>query len=96
MDMDKLNEIDGRLRTVEIDLAGIKERLSHMPTTNKMVATMGSTAVLVILASWAVLTFAGPGIMKGAVKELVAEHVAASAATPTPEAESAKTKGKGR
>ena len=30
---DKLNEIDGRLRTVETDVATIKERLNHMPTT---------------------------------------------------------------
>jgi len=96
--MDKLNEIDGRLRTVEIDLAGIKERLSHMPTTNNMLVTMGSTAVLIVLASWAVLTFAGPGIMKGAVKELVAEHVTASAAAAAAaqEAESVKTKGRSR
>lgn len=32
----KLNEIDGRLRTVETDVATMKERLNHMPTTVEM------------------------------------------------------------
>jgi hypothetical protein len=72
---DKINEIDGRLRNVETDVSAMKVRLEQMPTTISMRQTMGGAALLTIAGLWAVLTFAGPGIMKTAVKDAVSEEM---------------------
>ena len=63
--MDKLNEIDGRLRAVEIDVGSMKERLNHMPTTAqlwKALALAGGTTIFAILGGgwWAVQQYLEP------------------------------------
>lgn len=73
---DKINEIDGRLRNVEIDVSAMKVRLESMPSTIAMWKSMGGAALVTIAGMWAVLTFAGPGIMKAAVKDVVSEEMA--------------------
>lgn len=73
---DKINEIDGRLRNVEIDVSAMKVRLESMPSTIAMWKSMGGAALVTIAGMWAVLTFAGPGIMKSAVKDVVSEEMA--------------------
>lgn len=68
--MEKLNEIDSRLREVEKSVTRIDERIKHMPTT---VMAWGMVAVLAA-AVWAVVTFAGPGVVATAVKAQLIEH----------------------
>ncbi|MHC9012131.1 hypothetical protein ACYX79_10960 [Stenotrophomonas rhizophila] len=82
---DKLIEIDGRLRNVEIDVATIKTRLESMPRTTQMWASMGTAALLVIAGSWALLTLVAPNVIKGAVKETVAEQVLLLKAADVPQ-----------
>lgn len=78
--MEKLNEIDTRLRAVENDISTIKERLLHMPKTTQMWVSMGTCAVLILGGMWTLMTTMAPGILQGAVKGLVAEEVAREAA----------------
>lgn len=74
--MDKLNEIDGRLRTVENDISTIKERLEHMPKTTQMWMSMGTAALLILGGTWALMTTVGARVMETAVKGIVVEEVA--------------------
>lgn len=64
-EMDKLNEIDSRLRTVEIELAGVKERLNHLPTTAQLwkgLAITGGSALAAIAGgvAWLVQEYLKP------------------------------------
>lgn len=74
--MDKLNEIDGRLRTVENDISTIKERLEHMPKTTQMWMSMGTAALLILGGTWALMTTVGARVMETAVKGIVVEEAA--------------------
>lgn len=65
IDMEKLSEIDGRLRTVETAVARIETKLDHMPTTLQMWGAV--VAVLVPVAGglwWLVQTYLGPLLEK--------------------------------
>ncbi|MBB3831910.1 hypothetical protein VDF98_14535 [Xanthomonas campestris pv. raphani] len=74
MNVPNQGDIDGRLRSVETDVAIIKERLTHMPSTTDMWKSMGAAALLIIGGAWAVLQLAGPGIMKTAVRDAMTEQ----------------------
>lgn len=82
LDMDKLNEIDGRLRTVENDISTIKERLQHMPKTTQMWMSMGTAALLILGGMWTLLSTVGANVVETAVKGIVVEEVAK---TPSPQ-----------
>jgi len=58
VDMDKINEIDGRVRGVEQKLERIDERLKHMPTTVAMWTAISIVSLAVGSAVVAVLWFA--------------------------------------
>lgn len=65
--MDKMNEIDGRLRAVENSVTRIETKLDHMPTTLKMWAAV--VAVLLPVGGaiwWVVQTYLGPILEKAA------------------------------
>lgn len=66
---DKLNEIDGRLRGVEIDVSTIKERLTHMPTKHEMwvaiaVPTLAIASAIGIVTWWVIQQYLGPILAK--------------------------------
>lgn len=67
LDMEKINEIDGRLRTVETSITRIETKLEHMPTTLQM-----WSAVLFVLLPvggalwWVVQTYLAPILEKAA------------------------------
>lgn len=67
IDMEKLSEIDGRLRTVENAVTRIETKLDHMPTTLQMWAAVA--AVLIPVAGalwWVVQAYLGPILEKAA------------------------------
>jgi len=65
--MEKLNEIDGRLRTVENAVTRIETKLDHMPTTLQMWAAVAAVVVPVAGALWWVVqTYLGPILEKAA------------------------------
>lgn len=67
IDMEKLNEIDGRLRTVETAIARIETKLDHMPTTLKMWGAVAAVLVPVGGALlWVVQTYLAPLLEKAA------------------------------
>jgi len=67
VDMEKLNEIDGRLRTVENAVTRIETKLDHMPTTLQMWAAVAAVVVPVAGALWWVVqTYLGPILEKAA------------------------------
>ncbi|MCH1908006.1 hypothetical protein MKP15_04360 [Stenotrophomonas sp. Y6] len=76
--MEKLNEIDGRLRVVEQAVTRIDERLKHMPTT---VMAWGMVAALAC-AVWAIVTLAGPSVVATAVKAQLIEQAEKASASP--------------
>lgn len=64
---DKINEIDGRLRTVEQSVTRIETRLEHMPTTLNMWAAVGLVIITVGGAVWwMVQSYLGPILAKAA------------------------------
>lgn len=68
VDMDRQNEMDGRLREVERAVTRIEETLKHMPTTLQMWAAVA--AVLVPVAGalwWIVQAYLGPILEKAVV-----------------------------
>ena len=67
----------GRLETdvglVKTDVAGMKVRLEHMPSTVKTGSMIFGGALLLGGIIWGVVQFAGPGILETAVQAAMQE-----------------------
>lgn len=68
---ERLRGLETRMGQVEVTMATVSEKISHMPTTLKMWTAVVLTGFAVVGSAWALLTFAGPGIVEGAVLKVL-------------------------